>query len=176
MHFWNFVIISQCKKVLPFHLNKLKSSLCKDAFCQVWLKLAQWFYRRRFLNFVDVFSLFCKHLPLENRGALHFSWSWTPDALSCKCSSNSKLFCRWQWKLPKTSERFGRNALHETIWTLWTERNALRTKRNALGTERNVLRMKTKHFGNGTKRFENGTLLRCSSAVQGLYLLKKVHV
>ena len=29
----NFVIISQCKKVWSFHLNKLKSSLPKDAFC-----------------------------------------------------------------------------------------------------------------------------------------------
>ena len=37
--------------MLPFHLNKLKSSSPRDAFYQVWLKLAQWFYRRRFLNF-----------------------------------------------------------------------------------------------------------------------------
>ena len=28
----------------------------------------------------------------------------------------------------------------------------------------------TKRFGNGTRRFENGTLLRCSSALQGLYI------
>ena len=46
MYFCNFVIISKCKKVLPFFLNKLKSSLPRDAFCQVWF--AQWFYRRRF--------------------------------------------------------------------------------------------------------------------------------
>ena len=38
------------------HLNKLESPL-KDALCQVWLKLAQWFWRRRFFNFVNVFSL-----------------------------------------------------------------------------------------------------------------------
>ena len=30
----------------------------RDALCQIWLKLAQWFWRRRFLNFVNVFSLF----------------------------------------------------------------------------------------------------------------------
>ena len=29
-----------------------------DTLCQVWLKLAQWFWRRRFLNVVNVFSLF----------------------------------------------------------------------------------------------------------------------
>ena len=36
------------------YLNKLDSSSPKDALCQVWLKLAQWFRRRRFLNFVNV--------------------------------------------------------------------------------------------------------------------------
>ena len=29
------------------HLNKFESPLPKDALCQVWLKLAQWFWRRR---------------------------------------------------------------------------------------------------------------------------------
>ena len=29
------------------------------------------------------------------------------------------------------------NALHKTIWTVWTERNALRTKRHVLVMERN---------------------------------------
>ena len=29
------------------HSNKIKSSPPKDALCQVWLKLAQWFWRRR---------------------------------------------------------------------------------------------------------------------------------
>ena len=29
------------------HLNKLDSPSPKDALCQVWLKLAQWFWRRR---------------------------------------------------------------------------------------------------------------------------------
>ena len=29
------------------HLNKLESPSSKDALCQVWLKLAQWFWRRR---------------------------------------------------------------------------------------------------------------------------------
>ena len=33
------------------HLNKLESPSHKDALCQVWLKLAKWFWRRRFLKF-----------------------------------------------------------------------------------------------------------------------------
>ena len=36
---------------------KIESSSPKDALCQVWLKLDQWFLRRRFFNFVNVFSV-----------------------------------------------------------------------------------------------------------------------
>ena len=46
-------------------LNKLESSSPQDAFCQVWLKLAQWYCRRRFLNFVNVFSLFSNYFPFK---------------------------------------------------------------------------------------------------------------
>ena len=35
----------------------------KDALRQIWLKLAQWFWRRRFLNFVNVFSFFRNYFP-----------------------------------------------------------------------------------------------------------------
>ena len=67
-------------------LNKLESHSPKDALCQDWLKLVQWFWRR-FLNFVNVFSLFHNYLPLEKGGAnlnpLHprmhcdkFGWNW----------------------------------------------------------------------------------------------------
>ena len=31
----------------------------------IWLKLAQWFWRNKFLNFVSVFLLFRYHLALE---------------------------------------------------------------------------------------------------------------
>ena len=46
------------EKLLVLHLQKFESPSPKDALCQVWLKLAQWFWRRRFFNFVNVFSLF----------------------------------------------------------------------------------------------------------------------
>ena len=51
------------------HLKKLESPLTKDALRQVWLKLAQWFWRRRFLNLVNVFSLFLHYLPLKKKVA-----------------------------------------------------------------------------------------------------------
>ena len=65
------------------HLNKLESPSPKDTLCQVWLKLAQWFWIRRFLNFVNVFSLFHNYHPLKMGGALHFNKleSPSPDAL-----------------------------------------------------------------------------------------------
>ena len=39
-----------------FHLKKLESPSPKDALCQDWLKLAQWFWRRELFNLVNVFS------------------------------------------------------------------------------------------------------------------------
>ena len=43
------------EKGVALHLKKLESSSPKDALCQVWLKLAQWFLRRRWKceNFTD---------------------------------------------------------------------------------------------------------------------------
>ena len=51
--FFNFVnVFSLFRNYLPLkkggahHLNKLESPSPKDALCHVWLKLAQWFWRR----------------------------------------------------------------------------------------------------------------------------------
>ena len=74
------------EKGWTLHLNKFESPSPKDALCQVWLKLAQWFWGRRFFNFVNVFSLFHNYLPLEKAGALYLNKLESPlpkDAL-CK--------------------------------------------------------------------------------------------
>ena len=57
------------------HLNKFKFPSPKGALCKVGLKLAQWFWRRRFLNFVNVhvFSLFRNYLPLVKAVTLHLN-------------------------------------------------------------------------------------------------------
>ena len=47
MYFHNFVIMSPWKKDVALYLNKFNFPSPKDALCQVWLKLAQWFVRRR---------------------------------------------------------------------------------------------------------------------------------
>ena len=42
-----FRIHLPCKKDVPLHLNELESPSSKDALGQVWLKLAKWFWRRK---------------------------------------------------------------------------------------------------------------------------------
>ena len=79
------------------HLNKLESPSPKDALCQVWLKLAQWFWRRRFLNFVNVFSLFRNYLPLEKGRALHLYKLESPSPKDAMCQVWLKL-AQWFWR------------------------------------------------------------------------------
>ena len=73
------------------HLNKPESPLPKDALCQVWLKLDQWFWRRRFFNFVNVFSLFRNYPPLEKGGALHLNKLESPSPKDALCQVSLKL-------------------------------------------------------------------------------------
>ena len=58
------------EKSVTFHLNKLEFHSHKDAFCQVWLKLTIWFFRKGCLKFVNAFSLFSYFLPLVKSVAL----------------------------------------------------------------------------------------------------------
>jgi hypothetical protein len=60
--------IFQCN--YPLRLNKLESPSPKDGLCKVWLKLAQLFWRRRFLNDSTTFLYFCDYLPFEEDLAL----------------------------------------------------------------------------------------------------------
>jgi hypothetical protein len=55
------------------YLNKLEFFLPKNYLCQVWSKLAQWFWRRRFLNDPTPFLHFCDYLPLEEELALYLN-------------------------------------------------------------------------------------------------------
>ena len=57
----------------PLHLNRFKSVLSKDNLCQVWSKLAKWFWRRRFLNEHTLFLHFWDYLPFEADLALCFN-------------------------------------------------------------------------------------------------------
>ena len=79
------------KKDGALHLNKTESPSPKIALCQVWLKFAEWFWRRRFLNVVNVFSLFCNYLPLEKVGALHLNKIESPSPKDVLCQVWLKL-------------------------------------------------------------------------------------
>jgi hypothetical protein len=48
----------------PLHLNNLESPFTKNDLCQVWLKLAQWFWRR---------SRKCKSLPTDGQRAIRIA-------------------------------------------------------------------------------------------------------
>jgi hypothetical protein len=71
------------EKGYPLSLNKFESPSPKDNLCQVWLKLAQWFWRR-FFNDPIPFLHFCDYLLFEEDLALYLnktelilaSWFW----------------------------------------------------------------------------------------------------
>ena len=110
--FLNFVnLFSLFRKYLPMkkdralHLNKLESPSPKDALCQVWLKLAQWFWRRRFLNFVNVFSLFRNYLPLEKDRSLYLNKLEFPSPKDALSQVWLKLV-QWFWRRRLKCENF----------------------------------------------------------------------
>ena len=51
------------EKDRTLHFNKIESPLPKDDLCQVWLKLAKWFWKTRFFKIVKVFTIFCNYRP-----------------------------------------------------------------------------------------------------------------
>ena len=55
---------------LALYLKQFESPLRKDALCQVWLKLALWFWRK-ISKFVNAFLIFYNDLPLMKGLALH---------------------------------------------------------------------------------------------------------
>jgi hypothetical protein len=58
---------------IPFYLMKLKSPPSKNDLCKVWLKLAQWFWRKTFLNDPTTFFFFCDYLPFQEDLALYLN-------------------------------------------------------------------------------------------------------
>ena len=73
------------KKGVALHLKKLDSASPKDTLFQDWLKLAQWFWRRVFLNFVNVFSLFRNSLPSVESVALRLNKLESPLSKDALC-------------------------------------------------------------------------------------------
>ena len=102
--FFNFVNVFLLFRIyLPLEesrallFNKTEFPSPKYTLCQVWLKLAQWFWRRRFFNFVNVFSLFRNYLPLENCRVLHLNKLESPSPEDALCQVWLKL-AQWFWR------------------------------------------------------------------------------
>jgi hypothetical protein len=55
----------------PLYLNKLEFPSPNDDWCQVWLKLAKWFLRKRFFNNPTPILHFSDYLPFEEDLALY---------------------------------------------------------------------------------------------------------
>ena len=105
------------KKDLALYLNKLESSSPRDTLCQVWLKLTQWFWLRRFLKVVDLFSLFPKYLPFGKGVVLHLNKLETPSPRDTLCQVWLKL-AQFRWaKNFMTKQR-----QRQTTDKFWSER------------------------------------------------------
>ena len=99
---WNNLTFLFCynpplEEVVTLHFIIFESPLLKDTLCQVWLKLAKWFSRRRFLKVVYVLSLCGYYLPLEKCIALKLNKFEFPLTKNTLCHAWLKLARRF-WR------------------------------------------------------------------------------
>ena len=86
--------------------------------------MAWWFWRRRFLRYVNVFSVFCNYLRLEKDGVLHlkklylldprmlcakFGWNWP----SVSCGEDAKF------TTTTTPTDNGHILIRKVVFSLW---------------------------------------------------------
>ena len=83
-------------RVWSFNWKKLVSPSPRDSLCQVWLKLAQWFWKRRFLKVVNLY--FPNYLPFGKGVVLYLSKLICPSPRNTLCQVWLKLA---QWFLRK---------------------------------------------------------------------------
>ena len=105
MKFCYFIIISPWKWAGPFiwtNFNPFYSRMICAKFGWNWLS---GFLRRRFLNFVNVFSQFRNYLLLGKGGALHFNKFETPSPNDALCQVWLKL-AQWFWRRRWKCEKF----------------------------------------------------------------------
>ena len=98
--FFTTLLISPLLKGHGLSLKQPEFSFSKDAYPMlwaIWLKLAQWFWRRRLFNFVNVFSLFPNYLPLEKGWALHLNKLESPSPKDALCQVWLNL-AQWFWR------------------------------------------------------------------------------
>ena len=87
------------------HLNKFKFPSPKDTLFHVWLKLVQWYRRKRIKSFVNVFSLSRNYLPLKKGVTLHLSKLQSSSTKDALCQVWLKL-AWWLWRRRWKCEKF----------------------------------------------------------------------
>ena len=93
--------LSPIGKGLTLYLSNLEFLSPKDTLCQVWLKLAQLFWRKWIFNFIKVFLLFRYYLPLEIERPLYLNQFKSPSYEDALCNNWLKLtewFLKRRWK------------------------------------------------------------------------------
>ena len=119
------LLLSLYVKRCAFPFEQTLSSLPKDAFSQLWLKLPQLFWRRRFFEIVNVFHYFVIMYPWK-KGVLH---------LKNLNSLHSRIICsKFGWNCPS---RFGEEDflnmsmyfLNFAIISPWKKEGALHLKK-----------------------------------------------
>ena len=74
--------------------KRAESQSPKDALCQVWLKLASWFWRWKL--FINVFLLFHNYLPLDP--SLELTWiTFTQESFVPSLIRKAHLNLRLRW-------------------------------------------------------------------------------
>ena len=86
---------------MALHLKTPEFSLPKDALCQIWLKLANWFWRWRW-NCENVMYRQIHKWTKDNRHAEKLNWAFSSGELKCCCKSTSfdlfkYLHINWVW-------------------------------------------------------------------------------
>ena len=106
---------------MTLYLDKLESPLPKDALCQVWLKLAQWFWRR-FFNIFNIILLFHYYLPLEKGVALYLNKLESPPPKDALCQIRLKL-AQWLWRRRWKCEVYDND--DDRQWTNFDQKSSL---------------------------------------------------
>ena len=102
-------VFSLFRNYLPFekgwvlHFNIFEFfQPCMDALCQILLKLAKWFWGRRFLHFINVFYYFVI-IPPWKTAQYFMSTNLNPLLTNMLCLKLAK----WFWRSEKFTDRRG---------------------------------------------------------------------
>lgn len=112
---WTLNQLGPLPDPLGHNLYKFKSTIYQRAHVKVWLLQTIWFWRKRFLYFLIVSSLFFNYLPFEGELTLHLKKKTrkpTPKNALCKiCLKMAKWFRRRRLLKHRTQLSFFPNYL-----------------------------------------------------------------